>query len=225
MIADAVLFCLFAALLLKCRKSAKRPRADLYGYWLAVLVVLAMASPADARLRSRNQSSFQPAQSRREAAPTQWPQVSSSGGRVAFPARQPGGHSHSVAGLSSGEQRMVAAVNEYRSRFNLAELVVDQTLMGVARRAAPYFNHCINGQWCWTRAHAAGFPGWATDDIADGYESPEDAVGGWASSDGHAHQMRGDFNMNGQWRNYRFNRIGVGISGRKYIAVFGRSEE
>jgi hypothetical protein len=36
--------------------------------------------------------------------------------------------------------------------------------------------------------------------------------------------MRGDFKMNGQWRNYKFNRIGVGISGRKYIAVFGRSE-
>ena len=75
------------------------------------------------------------------------------------------------------------------------------------------------------RAHEAGFPGWASDDLADGYESPEEAVDGWATSDGHAHQMRGDFKMNGQWRNYKFNRIGVGISGRKYIAVFGRSDE
>jgi hypothetical protein len=31
--------------------------------------------------------------------------------------------------------------------------------------------------------------------------------------------------MNGQWQNYQFNRIGVGISGRKYIAIFGRSDE
>jgi hypothetical protein len=37
-------------------------------------------------------------------------------------------------------------------------------------------------------------------------------------------QMRGFFNMNGRWRNYRFNRIGVGVCGRKYIAVFGRDE-
>ena len=35
--------------------------------------------------------------------------------------------------------------------------------------------------------------------------------------------MRGYFNMNGKWCNYKFNRIGVGICGRKYIAVFGRA--
>src|SRR5215467_16110026 len=123
--------------------------------------------------------------------------------------------------ISRDEDRLVKAVNAYRAKRGLEPLAVDPALMKVARHAAPYFSHCINGKWCWTRANEAGFPGWASDDIADGYESPEEAVDGWASSDGHAHQMRGDFNMNGRWQNYHFNRIGVGISGRKYIAVFG----
>jgi uncharacterized protein YkwD len=127
--------------------------------------------------------------------------------------------------LSKNEARLVKAVNAYREKKGLDPLTVDPVLMKVGRDAAPYFSHCINGKWCWHRAHEAGFPGWATDDIAEGYESPEDAVEGWATSDGHAHQMRGHFNMNGEWRNYKFNRIGVGISGRKYIAVFGRSDE
>jgi len=121
--------------------------------------------------------------------------------------------------------RFVLAVNQYRAGKGLEPLIVDPILMKVAQNAAPYFSHQINGKWCWTRAHEAGFPGWATDDIANGYESPEDAVAGWATSDGHAHQMRGDFNMNGEWKDYKFNRIGVGISGRKYIAVFGHSDE
>lgn len=127
--------------------------------------------------------------------------------------------------LSGNEERLVKAVNAYRKKKGLEPLTVDPVLMKVGRHAAPYFSHNINGKWCWHRAQEAGFPGWATDDIANGYESPEDAVQGWSTSDGHAHQMRGDFKMNGQWRNYKFDRIGVGISGRKYIAVFGRSDE
>lgn len=129
------------------------------------------------------------------------------------------------ARLSEKEQRLLKAVNAYRDKKGLEPLKVDPTLMKVARNAAPHFSHCINGKWCWDRAHEAGFPGWASDDLAMGYESPEEAVDGWATSDGHAHQMRGDFKMNGQWRNYKFNRIGVGISGRKYIAVFGHADD
>lgn len=138
--------------------------------------------------------------------------------RAAAPDRDRG------VAMSGTEARVIAAVNKYRDGYGLAPLKADPALMLVGRNAAPYFSHVINGKWCWTRAHEAGFPGWATDDIAEGYESPEDAVQGWATSDGHAHQMRGDFNMNGAWRNYHFNRIGVGISGRKYIAVFGRRD-
>ena len=140
------------------------------------------------------------------------------------PAEEKTPAKHAVQ-LSSGEERLVNAVNEYRAKKGLEPLTVDPALMKVGRKSAPYFSHTVNGKWCWTRAHEAGFAGWATDDIANGYESPEEAVQGWATSDGHAHQMRGHFKMNGQWRDYKMNRIGVGISGRKYIAIFGRSDE
>jgi uncharacterized protein YkwD len=126
--------------------------------------------------------------------------------------------------LSDGEFRLIEAVNAYRAENGLEALTADAKLMRVARRAAPYFDHVVDGQWCWERARRAGFNGWATDNIAEGYETPEGAVRGWAKSHGHARQMRGNFRMNDRWRDYRFNRIGVGISGRKYIAVFGREE-
>src|SRR5688500_7099888 len=81
--------------------------------------------------------------------------------------------------LTRQEHRLVKAVNAYRRRHKLPQLTVDPTLMRVARRAAPYFNHVIDGKWCWHRAHQAGFKGWASDNIADGYPTPEEAVGGW----------------------------------------------
>ena len=115
--------------------------------------------------------------------------------------------------LTEKEQRLVAAVNEYREQRGLAPLTVDPILMQEARSAAPHFSHCINGKWCWHRCRARGFQGWATDDLANGHPTPEDAVQGWATSDGHARQMRGYFKMNGRWQNYQFDRIGVGISG------------
>jgi uncharacterized protein YkwD len=124
--------------------------------------------------------------------------------------------------LSSHEARLVSAVNEYREKHGLEPLKIDPILMHEARQAAPHFSHVIIGKWCWHRCKQRGFRGWATDDIANGYSSPEDAVQGWATSDGHARQMRGYFKMNGRWQNYDFDRIGVGISGRKYIAIFGR---
>jgi uncharacterized protein YkwD len=127
--------------------------------------------------------------------------------------------------LSRLEHRLVKAVNAHRAKHRLAPLSVDPVLMKVARRSAPHYSHVIDGKWCWHRARQAGFSGWATDDIANGYPTPEEAVQGWASSHGHEMQMRGYFKMNGRWQNYRFNRIGVGISGRKYIAIFGREEE
>jgi len=126
--------------------------------------------------------------------------------------------------LTRGETRLINAVNSYRRKYGLEPLCVDPILMRMGRDAAPYFSHVVRGKWCWQRARDAGFGGWATDDIANGYPTPEEAVQGWASSHGHAMQMRGYFKMNGRWRNYRFNRVGVGISGRKYIAIFGRDD-
>jgi uncharacterized protein YkwD len=127
--------------------------------------------------------------------------------------------------LNQLEHRLVKAVNAHRAKHRLPPLSVDPVLMRVGRRSAPHFSHVIDGKWCWHRTRQAGFRGWATDDIANGYSTPEDAVQGWATSHGHEMQMRGYFRMNGRWQNYRFNRIGVGISGRKYIAIFGRADD
>jgi uncharacterized protein YkwD len=141
--------------------------------------------------------------------------------KTSAPSRKTVKASHAVK-LTEKELRLVNAVNEYREERGLEPLKVDPTLMREARCAAPHFSHVIGGQWCWHRCRARGFRGWATDNIADGYSTPEDATQGWATSDGHARQMRGYFKINGKWRNYDFDRIGVGISGRKYIAIFGR---
>jgi uncharacterized protein YkwD len=127
--------------------------------------------------------------------------------------------------LTEKEQRLVNAVNEYRAKYDLAPLKVDPLLMCEARCSAPHFSHQIGGRWCWHRCRQRGFRGFASDNIANGHPTPEDATEGWADSHGHARQMRGYFKMNGRWCNYHFDRIGVGISGRKYIAIFGRASD
>ena len=64
-----------------------------------------------------------------------------------------------------------------------------------------------------------------------GYPTPEDAVNGWADEDhdrdpaGHNYQMRGLAHVNGRWVDEGYNRIGVGIVGRNYIAIFGRHNQ
>jgi uncharacterized protein YkwD len=131
-------------------------------------------------------------------------------------------------------------VNRYRARHNLPPLEADAALMRVARQRAPFvsarrgagargYNHHACGRWCREHARSVGFPGPATDNLAMGYETPEGAVGGWANEDrdrnpaGHNYQMRGLAKINGRWVNEGYDRIGVGIVGRNYIAVFGRS--
>lgn len=127
--------------------------------------------------------------------------------------------------LTPTETRMVASINKYREKNDLPPLTPDPILMKVARQRCPAFSHCIGGKWMWHACHEAGFRGWATDDIASGYETPEDAVHGWETSDGHARQMRGFFNMNGRWQDYHFDRVGVARSGNKWIAVFGQGND
>jgi uncharacterized protein YkwD len=139
----------------------------------------------------------------------------------------------------TGEQRLIAAVNRYRARYKLAPLKADATLMRVARERVPYvdanksagrrgYNHHACGLWCREHTRNSGFSGPATDNLAMGYETPEGAVDGWASEDhdrdpaGHNYQMRGQAKINGRWVNEGYNRIGVAMRGRNYIAIFGR---
>jgi uncharacterized protein YkwD len=119
--------------------------------------------------------------------------------------------------------RMAASVNEYRDRHGLPPMRLDPILMQVAARRCSAYSHCQGGKWMWDACHEAGFHGWASDDIASGYETPEECVEGWATSDGHARQMRGQFRMNGRWENYHFDRLGVAYNMRNktWIAVFG----
>jgi uncharacterized protein YkwD len=141
----------------------------------------------------------------------------------------------------SVEFRLIAAVNKYRARFKLPPLKEDPILMRVAKKRAPFvdarhsagspgYNHRACGRWCREHARSAGFPGPATDNLAMGYETPERAVEGWANEDrdrdpaGHNYQMRGLAKVNGRWIDEGYNRIGVGIVGHNYIAIFGRSE-
>ncbi len=148
--------------------------------------------------------------------------------------------SKDTTSTSSHEQRLVQAVNVYRARYKLPPLEVDHTLMSVARERVPFvdqrkgagsmgYNHMACRMWSRDHARRAGFTGPATDNLAMGHESPEDAVYGWADEDGdrdpagHNLQMRGQAKINSRWVDERYDRIGVAISGRNYIAIFGRA--
>jgi len=128
--------------------------------------------------------------------------------------------------LSKNETRMIAEINEYRAKYKLPPLKADPTLMKVARYRAPHYTHSYQGRWIWDECQRYGFEGRTTDNLAQGQQSPEEAVQSWASSSvGHAQQMRGMFRMNGRLVNYHFNKVGVAHSGRNWIAIFGRESE
>lgn len=127
------------------------------------------------------------------------------------------------------QARMIAAVNKYRAQHSLPPLTVDPILMRVAAARAPYYDHHALGMYSWQQCRVAGFFGPATDNLCQGALTPEEAVlDGWGGEDreknpaGHNLQMQGLMNINGGWVNQHFNRIGVAVSGRNYIAIFGR---
>lgn len=134
--------------------------------------------------------------------------------------------------LTDLEFRMVEAVNAYRKEHKLYPLAPDPILMKVARqrvkKAKISIGHKIGGKWPWEAAGRAGFRGFATENLAFGYLTPEDVVDGWADPNGVGHdvQMRGYFktSMSGQpyrWINRNYNRIGVAHKNKRWIALFG----
>lgn len=139
-----------------------------------------------------------------------------------------------TAGLSADESRMVAAINQYRADRKLPPLSPDPTLERVARLRVGVFNHNHPRYgWSWEQARRAGFSGAVTDNLAQGYESPEAAVGGHATgwgderqghTVGHDMQMKGFTKINGQWVDQHFNLCGVAHQGANYIAVFGHAD-
>jgi uncharacterized protein YkwD len=127
--------------------------------------------------------------------------------------------------LTQTESRMIEAINNYRARYKLPPLTADPTLMKVARYRVPHYTHCYQGRWIWDECKRYGFDGQTTDNLAQGQTSPDEAVDCWAESTvGHAKQMRGLFNMNRRWVDYRFDKVGVARSGQNWIAIFGRRD-
>lgn len=133
--------------------------------------------------------------------------------------------------VSPLERRLIVAVNAYRARYGLWDLAADPILTVVAREGAQVGSHVYRGRWAHERARARGFSGPVTDNVAIGYPTPESAVGddfsGWGSRQGVGHnlQMLGQQKINGCWIDQRFNRIGAGVIGDRYCAVFGRLPE
>jgi hypothetical protein len=125
---------------------------------------------------------------------------------------------------------MVVAINGYRADRDLDPLSVDGTLMQLARLRVSVFDH-YHPRYGWMHEHARQHGYIATDNIARGYETPEDAVGdatsGWGDERdghtvGHDMQMKGFIKRDGQWVNMDFDKVGVAVQRPNYIAVFGR---
>jgi hypothetical protein len=146
-----------------------------------------------------------------------------------LPAMIPGVEHFMVSGV---EVRMAKSINAYRYDRELRACLIDPVLMEVARARVSIFAH-NHPRFGWVNRHArsAGFDGFATDNLAQGYPTPEDAVGdsvsGWGDerrghSVGHDMQMKGYAKINGRWINKHFDRLGVAQLGRNYIAIFGR---
>jgi uncharacterized protein YkwD len=126
--------------------------------------------------------------------------------------------------LSKTETRMIEAINKYRAGYKLPPLEMDPILMKVSRYRVPHYTHCYQGRWIWDECKRYNFKGFATDNLAQGQRSAEEAVDSWAhSSVGHAQQMRGLFKMNGRWQNYHFDKVGVAQCGENWIVIFGKS--
>lgn len=128
--------------------------------------------------------------------------------------------------LTVSERRMAVAINAYRARHSLAALTVDVTLMTVARDRAAHCSvqtpHQVRGLWPWDDCRRHGYRGFATENMAFGDLSPEEAVDGWAhSSVGHWRQMLGQFEINDRWTDQHFTKLGVAQSGTRFVALFG----
>jgi len=127
--------------------------------------------------------------------------------------------------LTDEESRLLAAINQYRAERARFPLQLDDMLQREARRSVGQYNHRIQGRWVWERLQARGFEGFATDNIARGDMTPEEAVALWGGEvrpSGHEKQMLGFMKVNGQWVDREFNIAGVAVDGGKFIAIFGR---
>jgi len=91
----------------------------------------------------------------------------------------------------SYEQRVVELVNEERAKAGLGALTVSDSLNAVAKLRASElekkFSHTRpDGRSCFTAYSECGANyGWKAENIAAGYQTPEEAMAGWMNSSGH----------------------------------------
>lgn len=113
-------------------------------------------------------------------------------------------------------EQVVDLVNKERTAAGLSELAIDEELMAIAQRRADeiteYFSHTRpdGSSSCFSLYNAAGYSyRTAGENIAYGYNSPENVMSGWMNSSGHkANILSGNF-----------TKIGVGCfyyNGRYY---------
>lgn len=123
---------------------------------------------------------------------------------------------HERAWLSPSEQSLLDSINQYRATRGRGPLRTDPRLQEAARARAPYARygtgHMVRGRSPMADARRHGYNGACGENLAWGSSTPHGAVfNQWAHSPGH------NRNQLGNW-----NTAGVGVSGRTYVAMFGK---
>jgi len=90
-------------------------------------------------------------------------------------------------------QRLIPLINQVRVENGLLPLTESPLLDAAAQQYADFIasrsilSHTADGRTLDMRAEAAGYTGWKAlgENLAGGYDMPEQAVAAWLASDGH----------------------------------------
>jgi uncharacterized protein YkwD len=90
-------------------------------------------------------------------------------------------------------QRLIPLINQVRAENGLAPLVENPLLDVDAHQYAEFIaarsilSHTADGRTLDARAQAAGYTGWKAlgENLAGGYDTPEEVVAAWLASPGH----------------------------------------
>lgn len=118
----------------------------------------------------------------------------------------------------AAEREVVRLTNAERARHGCGRLRIDDRLHEAARAHSDdmatrdYLDHVSpDGVGPGERAEAAGYDAWGAENIASGYQTAEDVVEGWMSSQGHRDNIL----------NCSLRAIGVGMIDSYWTQTFG----